>query len=135
MLKKIQVGSWGMCLERRSSSCIPLPWCYAICIWFDYICKVLRLLISVLGISFTISFYLQHSNMDTERIIVIHVLQIRKLTWRPGEEVSGKFKYVFKNRFWTDRLRQQSIPAVVLSHSSVQSHSRSSKIIAEWMSE
>jgi len=37
--------------------------------------------------------------MDTERIIVIHVLQIRKLTWRPGEEVSGKFKYVFKNRF------------------------------------
>lgn len=72
--------------------------------------------------------------MDTERIIIIHVLQIRKLTWRSGE-VSGKFKQVFKNRFWTDRLKQQSIAAVVLSHSSVQSHGRSSKIIAEWMSE
>lgn len=58
-------------------------------LWFDYICMVLKLFISVFGITFIISFIL-NTNIDTEETIFI--LEIRKF----GEVVSGKHKSVLR---------------------------------------
>lgn len=60
-------------------------------LWFDCTCMVLKLFISVFEITFITSFYLKHSSIDTEEIIIL-ILEMREL----GEVISDQRKSVLQ---------------------------------------